>query len=180
MNLKNRISFVADTIAKIAPALSQERGAAHAIARGVLAELVVWRELNPVDEPAEVAALEKHAATAKAHAEANAAKAREAMDKKGPELWREWHLRALNIASFDVDMNRGGDWDYIRSLAERITCPACRANFARHLKDHPPKFGLDGFDYFEWTVMQHNLVRAEQGKEQMSVEEARLIYSNLS
>jgi hypothetical protein len=86
------------------------------------------------------------------------------------DLWKELHERALNFKGKD-------DTAFLINFGHRIPrytkgC-ACKEHWRVILKENPPKFGEE---YFEWSVNMHNLVNKKLGKPTYTVEEARKFY----
>lgn len=90
------------------------------------------------------------------------------------ELWKELHLRALNFKG-------NNDTLFLINFAKKIPrftkgC-ACNEHWKRHILQHPaPQTSEFNDKYFEWTVLQHNLVNERLGKPTYTVEEARKLY----
>jgi len=144
-------------------------GARDPLARAVARDLL--RQLALALPPAALAAAQAEIATEGAARGALAQERhtqgkQDLMDRLGPKLWREWHLRALTV--------RSDDTAYLIGMAKRLPCGECARNFTRHLEQLPPVYG-EG--YFAWTVEFHNLVRTLQGKPTMTVADAHAFYT---
>ena len=88
------------------------------------------------------------------------------------ELWKELHKHALNYVGSD-------DTEYLRVFSNKIPryvpgC-ACREHWRIWIRSNPPKFGNNG-EYFEWTVLAHNVVNQRLKKPVLTVEEAKALY----
>lgn len=168
MNIETRIAFMASTLSQLAPSLDPKAPLpARTLATKVLAELRAWERLNPCDDPKYLAAEERLRQEDRARAEASAKQQSERIQREGPKLWKELHLRALRR---DMRGEAGDDTAYLRALHSKLPCGSCKMNFARHLQEIPPDFA----NYFEWTVKLHNAVNRELGKAEMLVCDARL------
>ena len=87
-------------------------------------------------------------------------------------LWTELHLHALTHTGTE-------DIKYLRDFSYRVPkytayCK-CKEHWAIWMKTHPPKFGPG--EYFAWTVDAHNDVSKRLGKPEMSLEEAKTLYT---
>jgi muconolactone delta-isomerase len=148
------------TAAEKNPALAQ-------LAIVLAEELLAIHTSEVAPEYAEAVAAQR-AARAKVLGDVQARQAQRAADRmkaEGPALWAEWHRRALARA--------GDDSGYLRSLAQRLPCGQCRADFVAILAAHPPRWD----DYFAWTVEVHNDVNTRLGKPAVTVEAARILWS---
>ena len=98
---------------------------------------------------------------------ANTTQTKSEITIRGPALWAEIHLRALD---WDPKNN---DVAYLRRLAYRLreisqTCE-CRYFYTKWKEDNPPDYKK----YFEWTVKLHNAVNKKLGKPTMTLANAR-------
>jgi hypothetical protein len=88
-------------------------------------------------------------------------------------VWRELHTRALN--------HKGGDDTlFLNGWSNKIPnyqggCK-CRSFYITWKQINPPVF-VNANTYFEWTVKLHNAVNTKLNKPQMTVENARILYS---
>lgn len=90
-----------------------------------------------------------------------------------PELWRELHLRALNVTLGPNNNRRiiNTERVFITNWSRRIPTKGCKCSDFWHnwYKTNPINFR----DYFAWTVNAHNAVNKKLGKELWTVERAR-------
>lgn len=96
-------------------------------------------------------------------------KKKEQSEPEGPALWREMHTRARAWKG-------GDDTAYLLAMTNRLSCPTCQNNWARHIGANPPRFADPSFDYFAWTVDRHNEVRRLQNKPELALAEAAALY----
>jgi hypothetical protein len=85
------------------------------------------------------------------------------MRRDGPALWREIHTREKNDAG------------WLATIAGRLPCGACRADWIAYVAANPPDFGEE---WALWTWRAHNAVNEKLGKPEMPLEEFRRLYPN--
>lgn len=88
----------------------------------------------------------------------------------GPQLWARWHVRALKWPG------TGEPYWIEENILAHLPCAGCRIHVMALMDEMTPGFGIDGWDYFAWTVALHNAINRKLGKREMSVEEARGIW----
>lgn len=67
------------------------------------------------------------------------------MQRDGPALWREIHTREAPDAA------------WFATIATRLPCGSCKADWLAYVATNPPDFGAG---WFAWTVSAHNAVNA--------------------
>jgi hypothetical protein len=90
----------------------------------------------------------------------------------GPRYWAELHLFALRHKPNREDYLWFDEW--VQSLPFN-DCP-CKSHLDLFVKENPP----DWKDFFAWTIELHNSVNDRIGKKQISVENARILWSTRS
>jgi len=83
----------------------------------------------------------------------------------GPQLWKDLHTQT------------GITPDWLRSFSKRVkklSACGCLNHWLEWLHDNP----LPETDQFEWTVRAHNAVNKRLGKSELSLSEARTIWSS--
>lgn len=85
----------------------------------------------------------------------------------GAPLWAELHRRALKFDGMP-------DIEWIKAFSARVPCGVCQQHWIVIMKFTPPDWSA----YFSWTVNVHNQVNAFLKKPLLTVEEARMIWSN--
>jgi hypothetical protein len=99
---------------------------------------------------------------------------REALEVAGRRLWAELHRWAIAF--------RGGPQEAARWLQEfagkvpQAGC-GCRAEWDADIDRNPPPQDHPE-ELFEWTVVVHNVVNLKLGKPQVSLQEARDLWSS--
>ena len=84
--------------------------------------------------------------------------------EQGPSMWADLHRRSLAGAI---------DARWLDGFTARVPCGDCRRHWQGVLAEHP--LPTDG--QFEWSVRVHAAVSRRIGKPEMSVEDARRIWS---
>lgn len=91
-----------------------------------------------------------------------------AIERHGARLWAELHLYGL----------RGGRWslDWWQGWVDALPfdgCP-CEEHFRSYCQQWPPERAID---FFAWGVELHNAVNARIGRPEISVEDARELWT---
>jgi hypothetical protein len=107
----------------------------------------------------------------KESAQKRADEKRSQMEIQGPKIWRWLHSMALGW---------DGDAESLQTILSLITnavpCGECKKHWVEMLTAHPPK-AKNAEELFAESVAWHNQVNVRLGKPQLSVEDARKIYS---
>ena len=94
-----------------------------------------------------------------------------------PQLWREIHLRAINIPASSASNQQivSAETAFINAWALKIPVKGCRCSafWTVWYRSNPINFA----DYFAWTVSAHNAVNAKLGRPLWSVDKARRFWS---
>lgn len=98
----------------------------------------------------------------------------------GPHLWRSIHYIALGFPDEADELVRANYKEFYVNFWKMLPCLKCSVNYKRHLKELP---SIDLFlgsrdDLFAWTVALHNTVNLELGKPKMTVDDAKILYTN--
>lgn len=97
----------------------------------------------------------------------------------GRPMWKSIHHIALFYPDAPDATIRKEYRTFFMNLGPVLPCYVCSQNYARHMTEIPIDDYLSSRDrLFEWTVLLHNIVNKETGKRQISLEEARRIYTN--
>jgi hypothetical protein len=87
-------------------------------------------------------------------------------------MWAELHRRAASTDPLDADAERV----WIDDFTKRVPCGECKQHWRMLLKEVPPD--LSSRDaYFAWGVTAHNAINVRLGKPQVSVDEARRLWT---
>lgn len=89
----------------------------------------------------------------------------------GREAWHFIHFVALTYPNNPTEEDKINYGSFVKSLQFVLPCPSCSENYKVKLNDHPPRMDSKR-EFFEWTVDIHNMVNAQNGKKQLSYEEA--------
>lgn len=89
----------------------------------------------------------------------------------GRQGWHFIHAVALGYSNDPTAEEKKAASDFIKSLTIILPCPICANNFKEKVEKNPPRLDT-AKDFFEWTVDIHNEVNKENGKEQISYEQA--------
>lgn len=92
---------------------------------------------------------------------------RRLMEQVGPKLWEKFHRDALTAK------NRAEAWAQIEALLASIPCGECKASFRQIVSEN---LHHGHGEFFEHTVLLHNLVNRKLGKPEFTVEQARALY----
>lgn len=95
-----------------------------------------------------------------------------------PHLWRCIHLFALNYPEVPSADKRAAYRQFYIGLQHVIPCSVCAENYQRHLKEIPiDPYLVSSARLFEWTVLMHNAVNRELGKQEWTLSQARALYT---
>tara|TARA_R110000868_G_scaffold73521_3_gene213177 strand:- start:5698 stop:6099 length:402 start_codon:yes stop_codon:yes gene_type:complete len=89
---------------------------------------------------------------------------------RGPELWAELHR-------FAVELPAKGVVDWVAAWLAKIPfegCP-CERHWKIWVVEHPIRYS----DLFAWSVEAHNEVNRRTGRDLVTVEEARALWSDV-
>lgn len=95
----------------------------------------------------------------------------------GPSLWTAMHYIALGYPESPSSKEIAEYKQFFTSLGAVLPCYKCSVNYKRHLIELP----IDGYmtnndSLFKWTVLLHNIVNRENGKKEISLQEAYQLY----
>lgn len=97
----------------------------------------------------------------------------------GKHLWFSIHFVALDYPDSPEQEHIQAYKDFYTNLWKVIPCFKCAVNYKRHLQELPIDGHLHSQDaLFAWTVALHNIVNKELGKPEMSLEEAKIKYTD--
>lgn len=89
------------------------------------------------------------------------------------QLWKDLHMNAINYTGTN-------NYRFLTNFGRRIprytTGCSCKEFWNKWKKDNPPTYGPNG-EYFAWTVKAHNAVNKKLGKPEMTVDDARKLYT---
>jgi hypothetical protein len=99
---------------------------------------------------------------------------REALEVAGRRLWEELHRWALTFGGGPQEAAR-----WLQEFAGRVPQAGCgcRTRWDTDIARYPPPLDRPE-ELFAWTVVVHNLVNLKLGKSQVSLQEARDIWSS--
>jgi hypothetical protein len=96
----------------------------------------------------------------------------------GPGIWFSMHIMAYNAKT---QKEKEFVVKQIRIIQENFPCQECKSHFWTYLENHPPESAAasksDPEALFLWTVNFHNAVNFRKGYNQLSLEEAKSLYS---
>jgi hypothetical protein len=93
-------------------------------------------------------------------------------------MWKSIHFIAAEYMDNPTSKDRQTYKSFFESLGKVLPCYKCSVNYKKHYETIPIDKYLSGPEaLFEWTVMLHNAVNADLGKEHMPLSLARDIYS---
>ena len=94
----------------------------------------------------------------------------------GPGIWFSMHIMAYNAKT---QKEKEFVIKQIRIIQENFPCQECKSHFWDYLNNHPPEATIKGDSeaLFLWTVNFHNAVNFRKGYTQLSLEEAKSLYS---
>lgn len=98
----------------------------------------------------------------------------------GKYLWSTIHFVALGYPENPSANDKQSYYDFYTSFGKMIPCSKCRVNYARHLREIPIEPYLNSrYNLFKWTVLVHNIVNRELGKQQWNIDYALTFYTNM-
>ena len=89
----------------------------------------------------------------------------------GKEAWHFIHFVALTYPNNPTEEDRNNYMAFVKSLQFVLPCPSCSENYKVKFQDYPPRMDSKR-DFFEWTVDIHNMVNKQNGKRELSYQEA--------
>ncbi len=99
----------------------------------------------------------------------------------GKHFWITIHMIALGYDDNPTLKKRKEYQDFFTDLYKIIPCDKCSVNYKRHLEELPIFSYLNSKqNLFKWTVMIHNIVSRELGKQQWNTEYAYTHYTSTS
>ena len=84
----------------------------------------------------------------------------------GPHMWFTLHTISFNYPLYPSDTDKENHKTFIMTLKHVIPCSVCRKNFARNLKEMPPKLNSRK-EFVYWLIDIHNEVNSLTGKKIM-------------
>lgn len=97
----------------------------------------------------------------------------------GKYFWTTLHLVALGYDDKPTLEMRKNYEDFFLNFYKVIPCKKCAINYKRHLSELPIYPYLDSKqNLFKWTVLLHNIVNRELGKQQWNLEYAYVYYTS--
>jgi hypothetical protein len=98
----------------------------------------------------------------------------------GKPFWTTIHIAALGYQDNPTLVQRKNYQDFYLNLGNVLPCKKCSLNYKRHLEELPIFAYLDSNKrLFEWTVILHNIVNRELGKQQWNLEYAYTYYTTM-
>lgn len=100
----------------------------------------------------------------------------------GPHLWKSIHFIAIGYPESPTEEQKLAYKEFFLNLWKVIPCLKCSVNYRKHLDELPPidEFLRSRHDLFKWTVGLHNVVNMELGKQQISLDQAYTMYTNIN
>lgn len=96
----------------------------------------------------------------------------------GKHFWTTLHLIALGYDEKPSITKKKDYQDFFLNFYKVIPCRKCAINYKRHLQELPIFPYLESKqDLFKWTVLLHNIVNRELGKQQWNLEYAYVYYT---
>lgn len=106
----------------------------------------------------------------------------------GRQAWHFIHMVALAYPPEEVltDEVREKYYNFFESLGKTLPCPTCANHYKEKFQKNPPRL-KNSKELFQWTVDIHNAVNRDNGKRELTYEEAlkevvknseRKVYSN--
>lgn len=97
----------------------------------------------------------------------------------GPHLWKSIHYIALGYPENPDEVVKQYYKEFFLNLWKVVPCYKCSVNYKRHLEELPPidNFLISRDELFKWTIALHNIVNVELGKPQVTIEDAREMYT---
>ena len=94
-------------------------------------------------------------------------------DLWGPKLWQSIHFIALGYPDKPTESDVINYYRFFSNLWHVIPCYKCSINYKNHLKELPIDTYLSSkMKLFEWSVLLHNIVNKELGKNEISINDA--------
>lgn len=90
----------------------------------------------------------------------------------GSAKWRELHIYAL---THRPNPHERAAW--LKNWSESIPCGDCKKEGRKYIKSHPLPVAASPEEFFSWSVQFHNFVSSKLGKPQLTVEEAKAIWT---
>lgn len=117
-------------------------------------------------------AMQRHVPEAdRASAEKRAADKKTQMEVHGPKIWRWLHSMALGWDGGKENLET-----IISLITNAVPCGECKKHWVQMITEYPPK-ATNADELFAESVGWHNKVNVRLGKPEMTVEDARKIYS---
>lgn len=96
----------------------------------------------------------------------------------GPQLWSSLHYIALGYPDHPSSLDKQNYKAFFESLDNVLPCHKCAQHYKATVEAMPIAPFLDSAHrLFEWTVAVHNAVNQRLGKPQITVAEARGLYT---
>jgi hypothetical protein len=101
-----------------------------------------------------------------------------------PDIWGRHMWFSIHFVAQDYPLEPSADdainyKKFFENLGSVIPCYKCGVNYNRHFKEMPIDEYLGSRELlFAWTVEFHNIVNKELGKATMTLEEAKMKYSD--
>ena len=89
----------------------------------------------------------------------------------GKEAWRFIHWVALTYPSKPTEKDRNNYFKFFESLQDVLPCPICAEHFRQNMRSHPIKLDNNRL-LFNWTVDIHNMVNKQNGKIELTYDQA--------
>jgi len=102
-------------------------------------------------------------------------------NKWGRQAWHFIHMVALSYPPEEVLTKEIKEkyYNFFESLGYTLPCPYCSLHFREKFKKNPPPLN-NREELFRWTVDMHNSVNKDNGKTEISYEEAKRQIENNS
>lgn len=102
-------------------------------------------------------------------------------DHWGPHVWSAIHILCMGAPVELTHEQRRHYRQFFHSLPHLLPCSVCSDHMLENLKAKPVDLYLDGGreSLFKWSVDFHNLVNAQIGKPEWSVEDAFLLWKKI-
>ena len=89
----------------------------------------------------------------------------------GREAWKFIHWVALTYPNKPTEKDKKNYLRFFESLQDVLPCPICAEHFRQNMKSHPIKLD-NNRTLFNWTVDIHNIVNKQNGKTQLTYDQA--------
>lgn len=92
----------------------------------------------------------------------------------GRQAWHFIHMVALSYPPEEMltEEIKEKYYKFFESLGHTLPCPYCSQHFREKFKKNPPPLN-NREELFKWTVDMHNAVNRDNGKKELSYEEAK-------